>query len=106
MAVGLSLSALVTATLIAVFIYWGWDTAVSINEETSDPEKTPGRAAIISTVLLLVTYATVSVATVAFAGTGDTDLGPPTRPTCRTCSPPSARRCSARASSARPWRSC
>ena len=72
---GLTLSALVTATLIAVFIYWGWDTAVSINEETSDPEKTPGRAAIISTLLLLVTYAIVSVATVAFAGTGDTGLG-------------------------------
>ncbi|MDQ1250625.1 MAG: hypothetical protein QG597_5004 [Actinomycetota bacterium] len=72
---GLTLSALVTATLIAVFIYWGWDTAVSINEETSDPEKTPGRAAIISTLLLLVTYAIVSVATVAFAGTGESGLG-------------------------------
>lgn len=72
---GLTLSALVTATLIAVFIYWGWDTAVSVNEETSDPAKTPGQAAIISTVLLLVTYATVSIATVAFAGVGDTDLG-------------------------------
>ncbi len=72
---GLSLSALVTATLIAVFIYWGWDTAVAVNEETSDPDKTPGRAAIISTILLLVTYATVSVATVAFAGTGEEGLG-------------------------------
>jgi amino acid transporter len=72
---GLTLSALVTATLIAVFIYWGWDTAVSINEETSNPEKTPGRAAIISTLLLLLTYAIVSVATVAFAGTGDSGLG-------------------------------
>jgi amino acid transporter len=72
---GLSLSALVTATLVAVFIYWGWDTAVSINEETSDPTKTPGRAAIISTLLLLATYALVSIATVAFAGVGETDLG-------------------------------
>ena len=72
---GLSLSAIVTATLIAVFIYWGWDTAVSINEETSNPETTPGRAAIISTLLLLATYAIVSVATVAFAGTGDTGVG-------------------------------
>jgi amino acid transporter len=72
---GLSLSALVTATLIAVFIYWGWDTAVAVNEETSDPDKTPGRAAIISTLLLLMTYAIVSVATVAFAGTGDSGLG-------------------------------
>lgn len=72
---GMTMSALVTATLIAVFIYWGWDTAVSVNEETSDPEKTPGRAAIISTLLLLLTYAIVSVATVAFAGVGSTDLG-------------------------------
>ncbi len=72
---GLSLSALVTATLIAVFIYWGWDTAVSVNEETKDPDKTPGRAAIISTLLLLLTYAIVSVATVAFAGTSEEGLG-------------------------------
>ena len=41
------------AMLTAIFIYWGWDTAVSINEETKDPEKTPGRAAVISTLLLL-----------------------------------------------------
>jgi amino acid transporter len=72
---GLSPSALVTATLIAVFIYWGWDTAVSVNEETADPAKTPGRAAIISTLLLLATYAVVSVATVAFAGVGSEGIG-------------------------------
>jgi amino acid transporter len=72
---GLSLSSMVTATLIAVFIYWGWDTAVSINEETADPARTPGRAAIISTLLLLLTYAIVSVATVAFAGVGSEGIG-------------------------------
>jgi len=72
---GLSLSAITTAILIAVFIYWGWDTAVSVNEETSDPTRTPGRAAIISTLLLLVTYALVSVATVAFAGVGSKGVG-------------------------------
>jgi len=72
---GLSLSAITTAVLIAVFIYWGWDTAVSINEETSDPTRTPGRAAIISTLLLLVTYALVTVATVAFAGVGSKGVG-------------------------------
>ena len=70
---GLTLGSMVTATLIAVFIYWGWDTAVSVNEESDDPEKTPGRAAIISTLLLLVTYALVSIATVAFGGVGDTE---------------------------------
>ncbi|HEY5248073.1 MAG TPA: APC family permease, partial [Dermatophilaceae bacterium] len=72
---GLSAGAITTATLIAVFIYWGWDTALSINEETSDPATTPGRAGIISTLLLLVTYAIVSVATVAFAGVGDKGIG-------------------------------
>jgi len=71
----LSLSALSTATLIAVFIYWGWDTAVAINEETADPAKTPGRAAVISTLLLLATYAIVSIATVAFAGVGSEGIG-------------------------------
>ena len=63
------------AMLTAIFIYWGWDTAVSVNEETSDPQKTPGRAAIISTVLLLITYAIVAVAVIAFAGTGTHGIG-------------------------------
>jgi amino acid transporter len=72
---GLTLNAVVTATLIAVFIYWGWDTAVAVNEETADPAKTPGRAAVISTLLLLATYAIVSMATVAFAGVGTEGIG-------------------------------
>jgi amino acid transporter len=63
------------AMLTAIFIYWGWDTAVSVNEETDDPAKTPGRAAIISTLLLLVTYALVAVAVVAFAGVGTKGVG-------------------------------
>ena len=72
---GLSLTAIVSATLIAIFIYWGWDTAVAINEESDDPSVTPGRAAILSTVLLLLTYALVSVATIAFAGVGTEGIG-------------------------------
>ncbi len=72
---GLTGSGLVTATLIAVFIYWGWDTAVATNEEADDPATTPGRAAVISTVLLLVTYALVSVAVIAFAGVGTSGIG-------------------------------
>lgn len=58
------------AMLTAIFIYWGWDTAVSVNEETADPQKTPGRAAIISTVLLLITYTIVTTASISFAGVG------------------------------------
>jgi amino acid transporter len=72
---GLGLSDLVDAVLIAVFLYWGWDTAVAVNEESDDPSRTPGRAAVLSTVLLLVTYALVAVAAVAFAGTGTEGIG-------------------------------
>ena len=72
---GLSMSVIASTVLLAVFIYWGWDTAVAANEESDDPGKTPGRAAVISTVLLLVTYVLVTVAAVAFAGVGDTEHG-------------------------------
>lgn len=61
--------------LLMLFIYWGWDSAVSVNEETRERDKTPGRAAVISTVLLLVIYALVSVAAQAFAGVGDKGIG-------------------------------
>jgi amino acid transporter len=70
-----SFSALNIGLLTALFIYWGWDTAVSVNEETKDKSKTPGRAAVLSTVLLLVTYTLVTVAAQAFAGTGTSGIG-------------------------------
>jgi amino acid transporter len=68
-------SALVGGVILMLFIYWGWDTAVSVNEETADKAKTPGRAAIISTVLLLVTYAIVIFAVLSFAGVGTKGIG-------------------------------
>jgi amino acid transporter len=72
---GLPLSAFLGGIVLMLFIYWGWDTAVSVNEETKDKSKTPGQAAIISTVLLLVTYAIVVISVVAFAGIGTTGIG-------------------------------
>ena len=39
-----------------LFIYWGWDTTVSVNEETGRSATIPGRAAVTSTFVLLVTY--------------------------------------------------
>src|SRR3954452_36674 len=72
---GLDWSSITEAVLLAIFIYWGWDTAVAINEESDNPGRTPGRAGIISTLLLLATYAIVSIATVAFAGTGTSGIG-------------------------------
>jgi amino acid transporter len=72
---GISTSALGAGLLIAVFVYWGWDTAVSVNEETEPKDKTPGRAAIIATVVLLGTYLLVSASAESFAGLGTSGIG-------------------------------
>ena len=71
----ITLSGFLGAIILMLFIYWGWDTAVSVNEETKDKSKTPGQAAIISTVLLLITYAIVIFSVVAFAGIGTKGIG-------------------------------
>jgi amino acid transporter len=66
---------LVSGLVLFIFIYWGWDTAVSVNEETKDKNKTPGRAAIISTVLLLVIYGLATTGAQSFAGIGTKGIG-------------------------------
>lgn len=63
-----SFSDLSDAFLLTIFIYWGWDTSLSLNEETKDSSATPGRAAVIATVLLVGVFALVSTAMIAFAG--------------------------------------
>jgi len=65
----------VSGIILMLFIYWGWDTAVAVNEETKDPQKTAGRAAILSTVILLVTYFIVIMAAQSFAGVGTKGIG-------------------------------
>jgi amino acid transporter len=70
-----SVSFFVAGLILMIFIYWGWDTAVTVNEETKDPAKTPGRAAVISTFLLLAIYAVVILAAQSFAGVGTHGIG-------------------------------
>jgi amino acid transporter len=70
-----SFQAFVSGLILMLFIYWGWDTAVAVNEETADRNKTPGRAAMISTVLLLVMYVLIIFSAQAFAGIGGKGIG-------------------------------
>jgi amino acid transporter len=65
----MSFSALVVGVLFGVFIYWGWDSGVAVNEESEDPAEGPGRAAVVSTILLVFIYVIVSVAAQSFHGT-------------------------------------
>jgi amino acid transporter len=66
----LKFGALLTGVLLGVFIYWGWDSGVAVNEESEDPNEGPGRAAVMSTILLVLIYVIVSAAGQAFHGPG------------------------------------
>jgi amino acid transporter len=68
-------SGFIEAVLLALFIYWGWDTCLALNEETRDPKRIPGRAALLTTVILLGTYVTVTVAAMMYAGVGEDGAG-------------------------------
>jgi amino acid transporter len=61
---------LVVALLLAVFIYWGWDSGVAVNEESEDPAEGPGKAAVVSTILLVLIYVVVTAAAQSFHGVG------------------------------------
>jgi amino acid transporter len=63
-----SFGALNGGLLLALFIYWGWDSGVAVNEETQDSGTAPGRSAIISTFLLVAIYLVVATAAQAFGG--------------------------------------
>jgi amino acid transporter len=63
-----SMSALTSGVLLAVFIYWGWDSLVCVNEETEDAENVPGKAAVAATLILLGIYVIVSTAAIAYGG--------------------------------------
>ncbi len=45
----MSWGALVDAVLLGIFIYWGWDSGVAVNEESRDRHRGPGKAAVVST---------------------------------------------------------
>ncbi len=64
-----SFNALVDGVLLGIFIYWGWDSGVAVNEESEDSANGPGKAAVISTLLLVLIYVIVSFAAQSYGGT-------------------------------------
>ena len=72
---GLTASEIAAGVILCIFIYWGWDSCLAVTEETKDADKTPGRAALLSTVILLLTYLLVAIAIQAFAGFEETGIG-------------------------------
>jgi amino acid transporter len=54
--------------LVAVFLYWGWDSSFSVNEESRQPRRTPAIAALLTNATLVFVYVVVAWAAVAYAG--------------------------------------
>lgn len=69
-----SFSAFSAGLAVSIFVYWGWDTVLTLGEETR-PSKgrlsTEGKAAMILVVLILVLYVGTAAATLVWAGVGD-----------------------------------
>jgi amino acid transporter len=59
---------LIAGVLLGIFIYWGWDSGVAVNEESRDSAEGPGKAAVLSTILLVLIYLVVSTAAIAYGG--------------------------------------
>jgi amino acid transporter len=64
----LSWTQVTQGVVLAIFLYWGWDTATSVNEESQNSHILPGVSAVLSTVLLLLTYVFVTVACQSYLG--------------------------------------
>ena len=72
---GLDYHSIAAAVILCIFIYWGWDACLAVGEETKDPGKTPGIAAVITTLILVCTYVLVAYAIQSFAGFGYVGIG-------------------------------
>ncbi|WP_434809905.1 APC family permease [Microbacterium sp. bgisy189] len=70
-----SLTAVVAGLSLSIFIFWGWDVVLTMNEETKDPERTPGRAATVTVLIVVALYLLISLSLLSFAGVGTGELG-------------------------------
>ncbi|MBG6218165.1 amino acid transporter [Arthrobacter sp. CAN_A6] len=70
-----SFSAFAAGLSLSIFAFWGWDVCLTVSEEATNGRRTSGLAATIAAVAILVIYLLGSIATVMFAGVGDTGLG-------------------------------
>ncbi|MDN3292989.1 APC family permease [Streptomyces ficellus] len=74
-----SFAAFTAGLSLSIFIYWGWDACLSINEESTGSARTPGRAAMLAMVVIVASYLMVAIASQMYAGIGEegTGLGNP-----------------------------
>jgi amino acid transporter len=70
-----SFSAFAAGVSLSIFIFWGWDVTLTMNEETKNPKTTPGRAATLTVVVIFALYLLVAISALMFSGIGAGELG-------------------------------
>lgn len=65
-----SFSAFTAGLSLSIFMFWGWDACLTVNEETAGSARTPGRAALLAMVVLIGSYLLTAVAAQMFSGVG------------------------------------
>ena len=61
---------LVAAMLFGVFAFWGWEAATNLSEECKKSSDA-GKAGVLSTIILLITYVLVAISVVLYLGQAD-----------------------------------
>lgn len=70
-----SFKAFTAGLSLSIFMFWGWDACLTVNEETAGSAKTPGRAALLAMVVLIGSYLLTAIGTQMVSGVGDEGLG-------------------------------
>lgn len=63
-----SFNAFLNGFLVALFIFWGFDAALAMSEETNGSAEQVGRNGIIAMIITVITYVIFSTAALAYAG--------------------------------------
>ena len=68
-------STFIAGVSLSLFIYWGWDVSLTVNEEVEDSGRTPGRAAVLTVLAIVSVYIVVTLGSMTFAGLGEEGIG-------------------------------
>ena len=87
-----SFSSFAAGISLAIFVYWGWDVCLTMNEETKGGQKTAGKAGTLTALVVLGIYLVLIVTTMMAAGVGVDGIGLSNPTTRATSLRPSHRR--------------
>lgn len=72
---GLTAMGAATGISLAVYMFWGWEITLTLNEETKGASSTPGLAAWLTVVSTIMLYLLLAVACLIYVGAGRDGIG-------------------------------